>query len=153
VKLAASTCPFCAAELIPVRAQHARPVAFTRAAIFSAAALAACSDHKVPAPAPGSAHVGSSDDLENLLDDQPKHADHPAPADAEIDAAAQVAVAVDAGLAPDAGVDPQVAAEKRRQLQRKQIESEIRRQQELMRQKQHIMNKPYGAPPARRRVV
>jgi hypothetical protein len=158
VRVDVTACPFCATALPRARAVISRPSAFTRAAVFSAA-LAGCSDHKqAPAPHAGSAQQGS-DDLEQMLDDQPRTADHPMRDAAAIDAAVQVAEPVDAALAVDAGVDQQaLLAEKKRRAEerrRKLEEQQRREQQELFRQQQldHINAKPYGAPPARRRVV
>jgi hypothetical protein len=157
VRIAASSCPFCAAALPPGRAQYVRPGAFTRAAVFSAA-LAGCSDHKQPPPpAPGSAQQGS-DDLENLLDQQPRTADHPTPDAGAIDADVAVAATPDAAVAVDAGIDPQVLAAKKKvqEERRRRLEAEKRLRDQLLREQQvdvREMAKPYGAPPARRRVV
>lgn len=136
---------------------YVRPSAFTRAAVFSAA-LAGCSDHKQPpAPHAGSAQQGS-DDLEQLLDEQPRTAEHPTLDAAPVDAAVQVAQPIDAALPVDAGVDQQALAEKKRRAEERRRKLEQQRQEELQRevidrQRDHIEAKPYGAPPARRRVV
>ena len=165
------TCPFCAIALAPGRAQFVMPRGrITRAAIFSAA-LVACEGKQAETPKTTPAQTGSaaaSDDLEKLLDgDQgvvqrgmPMVA---APADA---AAMMIAATIDAGV-PDAGIDQQALAERKRQqalAQRKRLLEE-RKRRELERQRieqerldrqmrdMHQHAKPYGAPPARKRVV
>jgi hypothetical protein len=127
----------------------------SRAAVFSAA-LAACSSDK-PKEAP---KAQGSDDLEKLLDHQPREVEHaPAP---PVDAAEPIAISVDAAL-PDAGVD--VEAEKKRiaDAKKKKLAEKKRREDERMRREQEELQrqmiehrqqaKPYGAPPARRRIV
>jgi hypothetical protein len=137
------TCPFCACTLSPARAQRVVLVGrVSRAAVFSAA-LAACSDDKPKSQPPPPAH--GSDDLEKLLDDKPKveHADIAPPIDAAVVVEPDAAI-VDAAPPPDAGV---VVKKKRRKQEQQQ---ETVKQIDLDR----IQNaKPYGAPPARRRVV
>jgi len=135
------TCPFCARALSPSRAQRVVLIGrVSRAAVFSAA-LAACSDDK-PKPAPPPAQ--GSDDLEKLLDHEPKQAEHPdvpPPADAAEPIAQTIDAGVDAGLPPDAGVA-------RKKKKKQQIETitppDLDRIQNA---------KPYGAPPARKRIV
>ncbi|HTL33829.1 MAG TPA: hypothetical protein VL326_11925 [Kofleriaceae bacterium] len=157
VRVDATACPFCSTALPPGRAMYTRPGAITRAAVFSAA-LAGCSDHKQPpAPHAGSAPQGS-DDLEQLLDDQPRTAEHPMRDAAPVDAAVQVAQPIDAGPPVDAGVDQQALAEKKRRAEerRRKLEEQRRLQEQLQLEQlrnDHINAKPYGAPPARRRVV
>ena len=132
-------CPFCAHRFTPRAQQIALVGRVSRAAVFSAA-LAACSNDKPPAPAPPPAH--GSDDLEKLLDHDDRTVEHPAP---PIDAGVPEpdAAIVDAG-APDAGTpDAGVVIKKKKKLQ----------QQETIKIEQREMAKPYGAPPARRRVV
>jgi len=143
------TCPFCAASLPATRAQYRRPGAFTRAAIFSAA-IAGCSDHKQPpAPAPtpgGSAASSGSDDLEEMLDNDGRTVQHASPVDAAIDAPVDAsAVAIDAAVAPDAGV----VHNKRRIVPPPPPPPPP---PDLEWQRNNIP-KPYGAPPARRRLV
>jgi hypothetical protein len=162
VEIREIACPFCASQLPRLRPQWSLPSRLTRAAIFSAA-LAACSDDKPrpPAPQPGSGASGS--DLEKLLDGDHRTVDRPAPAiDAALPDATAIAAAVDAGVPPDAGIDPKVLAEakRRREAERRRKEQERLRQQqeqelELQRLKEDVRHhaKPYGAPPARRRVV
>jgi hypothetical protein len=133
------------------------PAAFTRAAVFSAA-LAGCSDHKPPpTPTQGSA-AQSDEELEKLLDYQPRTADHPIHDAAPVDAAVQIAEPVDAAVPVDAGVDQQALLKKKREQERlRRIEQQRREQEQLqqveVREHDHINAKPYGAPPARRRVV
>lgn len=154
VRVAAISCPFCNASLPRGGDRYSIPGAFTRAAVF-AAALAGCSDHQQPpAPASGSA-VQSDDDLEKLLDYQPRTADHPIHDAAPIDAPVQVAEPVDAAMPVDAGVDQQALLKKKREQERlRRIEQQRRQQEERLRVQDHqIEAMPYGAPPARRRVV
>jgi hypothetical protein len=159
-----TVCPFCASALPAQRPQHV-PLRgrLSRAAIFSAAAALVGCDSKPSTPAPVPAHgsgsgSGSADDLEKMLDVDQHVVDHPAPpADAAVDAIA-IAATVDAGVPVDAGVDPAVVAEqrRRREAERKRREQErLRREQQLIDQQIMRQNvaKPYGAPPARRRVV
>ena len=91
-------------------------------------------------------------------------------ADAGVDAVA-VGLAIDAGAPPDAGPDPAVArreaerrrreaerrdAERRRADEERRADDERRRVELELEQKlieQHHVAKPYGAPPARRRMV
>lgn len=170
-----TACPFCATSLPPQRSQFAFAARLTRAAIFSAAAVTAgaCKDSSkssaalqptAGSAAPGSAAgSGSADDLEKMLDADGRTVDHPAPvaADAGADGDAAVAAATDAGVPGDAGIDEakrkEIIREKRvdRDLQDKDEDVRRRHQRELERQKIKIQvnNKPYGAPPARRRVV
>ena len=131
------TCPFCAHALPPARAQHIVLLGrVSRAAVFSAA-LAACSDDKPKPPAP--APTQGSDDLEQLLDQQPQAVEHAPPIDAPIDAPSDAAL-VDAGVPPDAGI---VKKKKR-----------VRQETITVPPPDRIQNaKPYGAPPARRRIV
>jgi hypothetical protein len=141
------TCPFCARALPPMRAQHANVIGrVTRAAVFSAA-LAACGKDKpkeVPAPPPAQ----GSDDLEKMLD-EPRTVEHaavPPPIDAAV--IEPDAAVVDAGVSPDAGV-----VRKKKKQQQVQVKETEQEQIEKI-QREHIMNaKPYGAPPARRRIV
>jgi len=152
-------CPFCARALPAPRAQRAYVIGrVTRAAVFSAA-LAACSSDKPkqePPPAKG------SDDLEKLLDEKPEKVEHPdvvPPADA----AEALAQTVDAAVTSDAGVDVEaqkkklaerkkLAEQKKREAERREAER-LRAQEELLRNDQIHNAKPYGAPPARRRIV
>ena len=132
-------CPFCAHALPPARAQRIVLLGrVSRAAVFSAA-LAACADDKPKPPAPAPAQ--GSDDLEKLLDQQPQPVEH-APIDASLaDAAAPDAAVVDAGVPPDAGV----AKKKKKKQKVEEVPVKI--------EPDHIHAKPYGAPPARRRIV
>lgn len=150
-----TACPFCACRLPVSRAPRiVRLGRVSRAAVFSAA-LAACSEPaKQPPPAPAQGSDGS-DDLEQLLDQQRDHPrDHQprvvavpdagAPA-AAVDAAIEIATSpVDAGV-PDAGV----AVKKKQQRKQKKVDS-VDKQRVL---DYRYIAKPYGAPPARRRVV
>jgi hypothetical protein len=156
VRAGASICPFCDASLPRGGDRYTTPGAFTRAAVFSAA-LAGCSDHKQPpAPTQGSA-AQSDEDLEKLLDYQPRTAEHPMHDATPVDAAVQIAEPVDAAMPVDAGVDQQALKKKREQERLRRIEQQRREQEQLqqveVREHDHINAKPYGAPPARRRVV
>lgn len=136
------TCPFCERPLPPLRAQHLALVGrVSRAAVFGAA-LAACSgDKQPPAPAQPPPAQGS-DDLEQLLDNDGREVAHPdpPPSDAAVEPIADAAI--DAGV-PDAGVvkKKKVRTRHERELERQLDETRIH------------SAKPYGAPPARRRVV
>ena len=129
-------CPFCARALPRLRPQRiALAGRVSRAAVFSAA-LVACADKKPAAPP-----AQGSDDLEKMLDDKPKvdHADTPAPIDAADAAIADAGV--DAGVPPDAGV-----------VRKKKKKVEVLTAPPPP--DDRIINaKPYGAPPARRRIV
>lgn len=134
-------CPFCAHRFTP-KSQHIALIGrVSRAAVFSAA-LAACSKDKPPAPTPP---AQGSDDLEQLLDHDGSAVEHPTappPIDAAVvepDAATDAAIA-DAGV-PDAGV-PVKKKKKVENVPPPPPPPDAR-----------VMAKPYGAPPARRRVV
>lgn len=159
-------CPFCGSTALQ-RPQRAMPRGrLTRAAIFSAALVACESSPEAPRPAP-SGPVQGSDDLEKLLDVDQRVVDRPPPVDAmPADAASHVASSPpDAGRAAapiDAGVDPLIAERRRRERERRERErrerdEQLRREQEEQKQLQlddmRHHAKPYGAPPARRRVV
>lgn len=172
VSVGEATCPFCAAAVPVQRARRFAPGGrITRAAVFSAA-LVGCESkpEESPTAAPAPQHEGS-DDLEQLLDGDRHVVDRPAPrADAAVafvpaDATAIAASAIDAGVRADAGVDQRALAAKREKQQRDKREREQRERQERERierllDDQTVRNpdwqinaKPYGAPPARRRVV
>ncbi|HEY5922735.1 MAG TPA: hypothetical protein VIV11_13740 [Kofleriaceae bacterium] len=139
-----TACPFCARALAPRRAQHIVLIGrVSRAAVFSAA-LAACTEEK-PKPAPVPPAQGS-DDLEKLLDHQPRPVEPAAaPSDAAISDAAlaesDAAIVVDAGVRPDAGVV--------KKKKKKQTPEEVIQKPDF----DHHKAMPYGAPPARRRIV
>lgn len=131
----------------------------TRAAVFSAA-LAACSDKTADSPTPAPPPAQGSDDLEKLLDVEPSVVERPAPPDAASpDAASAVASAGDAGVPVDAGIDPAIAERKRREAAKRKLrEQQLREQRERELRAipdpdfRHLPT-PYGAPPARHRVV
>ena len=142
------SCPFCAHALPPLRAQRVSLTGrVSRAAVF--AAVAACSKDKPKPPPPPPAH--GSDDLEKMLDDQPRAAEHP---DA---VASDAAIAIDAPALADAGVDAAPP------------DAGVKKKKHRVQQQQHDdgqlvapppppwdpnnIPKPYGAPPARRRIV
>jgi hypothetical protein len=166
VSVAATACPFCAAAMPAQRARRFAPRGrITRAAVFSAALVGCETKQAAPTPAPAPQQQGS-DDLEKLLDDDHHIADRPTPppTDAAVagDATQLATGAIDAGVPADAGVDEAALAAKREKQQRekrRQREERERIQRELDAQKVlpdpdlHINAKPYGAPPARRRVV
>jgi predicted amidophosphoribosyltransferase len=158
VKHDETACPFCGTPFAAPAPRARRVVGrVTRAAIFSAA-LVACGKHDEPVPAP---KAGSAEHLDQDFNQLLGSAQTPAasPADAAV------------ALAPDAAVDAGKSDEERtRELQeaqqkkekdqqqhadaerrRRELEQErLREQQEI---RQHYNAKPYGAPPARRRVV
>jgi len=151
-------CPFCASALAPPRPRAPVVGRVTRAAVFSAA-LVACGgkkDEAKPAPPAGSAEKLDQDFNQLLGSAEASGAPH------AVDAAV-AAVAVDAPVAVDAGVSDE---ERTRQLQRVQEEQRKKREQLEQEQRQrtiddqriqqrdwHNVAKPYGAPPARRRIV
>lgn len=163
-----TACPFCGAELA---ASPPRTVAIvgrvTRAAIFSAALVACGTKHEEPKPAPPAGSAEKLDqDFNQLLGSAEPGSAQPGSA---------VAHASDAAVAADAAqvavpVDAMTDEERTRQLQhaqdqhkrdeeqalRRQREEDQRRREEQLRLQQQDFNqnaKPYGAPPARRRVV
>ena len=159
------TCPFCAGELPTQRPQRVLVGRLGRAAMLSAV-LAACDSKPADTPAPvlAPAHESGSgsDDLEQLLDVDHRVVERASPADAAVPDAAAIAQAPDAGLRPDAGVDPALAERKRRAAERRRekqrlealrLEEEQRQLRELHKMNHIERAKPYGAPPARRRVV
>jgi hypothetical protein len=149
VRVGVASCPFCATTLSALRARNSLPRALTRAAIFSAA-LAGCQNKSnAPAPTAGSATAGSA--VQHVADDA---AAAPVADAAEAmgsalgsgtGSAGSAAVADDAGVA-DAGV-PSAAELKKRKLER--LHEKRTKTEHVERQ----MAKPYGAPPARRRMV
>lgn len=147
VRASATACPFCDATLAPGRAQYVKPSAFARAAVFSAA-LAGCKDHKPPAPKPVPAQQGS-DDLENMLDQQARTADHPVTA--PIDAAVQVAAPEDAAVDKNQQTDAKKKRLEEIRQRRHEVDTDAHIHERVIHE--HINAKPYGAPPARRRVV
>ncbi len=147
-----TTCPFCARSAPEQRPQLAFAGRLTRAAIFSAAVVACDSKPAAPTPAPIPAQSDGAidDDLEKMLDVDRNTADRPAPpvTDAGLPDAT-VAVA-----APDAGIsDEQRKADEQAKRLRKQKALEHQKELERQRIRIQVNNKPYGAPPARRRVV
>jgi hypothetical protein len=163
VSVGETTCPFCAAAVPAQRARRFAPRGrITRAAVFSAALVGCESKQTAPTPVPAPQQQGS-DDLEKMLDGDHHVVDRPAPAtDAAVaaDATEIAAGAIDAGVPADAGVDEKALAEKREkqrkakerrlreERERKQLEDQVVRERDW-----HNIAKPYGAPPARRRVV
>jgi hypothetical protein len=139
-----TACPFCGCALpVPPAPRAVRIGRVSRAAVFSAALVACSNEPTKQAPPPSAQGSDGTDDLEELLDHQPHVVEVPdaAPMVEPIDAAVeQVASPVDAGV-PDAGT---AVKKKRRQQQT------IEKQQII--ERRH-MAKPYGAPPARRRIV
>lgn len=163
-----TACPFCRVALPRQRPQRAIPGGrLTRAAIFSAALVACESKQTQPRPTPAPVPAQGSDDLEKMLDGDQRVVDRPTPIDAAASPdATAIAATVDAGVPGDAGT--QLADKERRrkmiehqqqlQKQRERREKEERQRIEQQLDQQRIDNmrihaKPYGAPPARRRVV
>ena len=144
VRVASAACPFCAAALSGLRARNVIPRALTRAAIFSAA-LAGCHDHKKPPAATAGSAIGSAsapvaaDAAPGPGSDVGSNAGSAVNAFAPVDAGSVVdAGAADAGLG---AIDKVKMKEERDALRKKIHENRV-----------HTA-KPYGAPPARRRVV
>lgn len=141
VRLGVVSCPFCASALPALRARTFIPRAITRAAIFSAA-LAGCQDKKsTPAPAAGSAMGSALGSAAAVVPD-----DAPPPvADTAVSTADDAAVA-------DAGTESgSAAAMEKAKAQKIRLEKD-KKDADFLKQRQH-MAKPYGAPPARRRIV
>ncbi|MBV8755847.1 MAG: hypothetical protein JO257_01150 [Deltaproteobacteria bacterium] len=161
VKHDETACPFCGAPFAAPPPRNHRIVGrVTRAAIFSAA-LVACSKHDEPKPTPKPGSAEHLDQDFNQLLGSAEPGSGTAPGDAAV------------ALAPDATIDAGLSDEERtRQLQqaqeqkdrqrhadderrRREIEEQRLRQQQIQQDQiqQHYNAKPYGAPPARRRVV
>jgi pyruvate-formate lyase len=149
-------CPFCASALATPRPRAPVLGRVTRAAVFSAA-LVACGGKKDEAkPAAGSAeHLDQ--DFNQLLGSAEGSAP-PAAIDAGIaQVAADAPAAIDAGLTDEERTRQlQHAQEEQQRKRREQIEEQQQQQQLRVQQHQrdwHNVAKPYGAPPARRRIV
>lgn len=154
------TCPFCASAVPVQRPQRARAVSLTRAAIFSAAALASGCESKKPAPAPvpaqGSGAGTNNDDLEKMLDSEGHVADVPTIDSGLVDAGLVDAPLADASVPVDAGMsdEQKQRIQRQRDQRRREIEQrKLEQQQRELQIQQREMAKPYGAPPARRRIV
>jgi hypothetical protein len=163
VKHDETACPFCGAPFIAPAPRNARVVGrVTRAAIFSAA-LVACGKHEDPKPTP---KPGSAEHLDQDFNQLLGSAEvQQAPADAAVALASDAAV--DAGLSDEERTrqlqhaqdqQRQQQQQQQQQQQRQHADDERRRrelEQERLREQQDMMHnaKPYGAPPARRRVV
>lgn len=158
-----TNCPFCRRGISVQRPQFAFASKLTRAAIFSAAVVACDSKTAKPTPAPvptqaGSATGSGSDDLEKMLDADGRTVER---ADRVTDAGAAEAMAA----VSDGGLDGGVAATIRTPEEIRERKEQVRRDAEIVqekvrknREKQEELRiqhnaKPYGAPPARRRVV
>lgn len=148
VSIIETTCPFCARGVPLQRARFAFAGKLTRAAIFSAAVVGCDSKGTTkPAPVPAQHEQGSgSDDLEKMLDHDPQVVDHPPAIDAAVADSGAVAVTT------DASTDPSLADRKRAILKR---HLDDHRKQRLEEQQIKVQGPPmpYGAPPARRRMV
>lgn len=144
------SCPFCGAAIRVARAPRFVPRALTRAAVFSAA-LAACESGSrttaptsAPVPQQGSA---ADDDLEKMLDTDQRVVEHPVqtpPPPQVIDAG--VPVPIDAAVVDS--TPKRTKTRTKKQDTKKAVDivpDEIIDHRRLA--------KPYGAPPARRRVV
>ena len=154
VKHDETACPFCGAPFVAPAPRSARVVGrVTRAAIFSAA-LVACGKHDEPKPQPrGSAENLDQDFNQVLGSAEVQHA----PADAAVALAPDAAV--DAGKTDEERTRELQQAQEQKELQKQHADEERRRreleQQRVRQQQDNMMHnaKPYGAPPARRRVV
>ena len=170
-----TVCPFCARVVTAapyLRIQLRGRV--SRAAVFGAAlAACGCPHEDAPAKQPPPRELAPEPldrDFNELLGPATPAggAPRPKPVDAALPDAAIADAAVDAA-APDAGIDPQ-EAERRRlsrlegqriQRERERIERELEEKQRQVEQQRQIDEmrrrnpccKPYGAPPARRRLV
>lgn len=159
-----TTCPFCAAA-VTARPQRAfLRGRLSRAAVFSAALVACESKQSPPAPAPVPQQQGS-DDLETMLDGDQHVADQArvpvaptTPTDASLaDAGAIETATADAGVPADAGMDRAKILELKLEKDRRRREKRRKKMEEQLVQPppydQINIPKPYGAPPARRRLV
>jgi hypothetical protein len=157
-----TACPFCAASIRTRSLRRAPRGRITRAAVFSAALVACESKQPPPQPAPAPQQHGS-DDLEKLLDGDHHVADRPpppvAPADAAMaDATAIATAAQDAGVTLDAGMTPDKMLQLKTEKDRRLREKRRKKREEVIQVAppdpdwRHLA-KPYGAPPARRRLV
>ena len=144
-------CPFCGGPLAAPRRAAQIVGRVTRAAVFSAAVVACGGKKDAPAPKAGSAeHLDQ--DFNQLLGSAEGSAA------AQTGDAAVAPIAIDAPVAIDAGLTDE---ERTRQLQhaqeaeqrKKHEQEQQQQQQQIQRQNWHNVAKPYGAPPARRRIV
>jgi hypothetical protein len=150
VSIRETSCPFCGGSLPARRARFAVPRGFARAAVFSAA-LASCESKGNDAkPAAPTVQQGS-DDLEKMLDPSGEVGSTQPRAVTPDAAVADAAAAVDAGT--DAGIDAAVAPKKKVERKRKQHVDDEPVAVPDPYPREHQIPKPYGAPPARRRVV
>jgi hypothetical protein len=152
VRVGVASCPFCATSLPVLRARNSVPRALTRAAIFSAALAGCQTKSKAPSPSAGSAtapvqHVADDAAPAPVADAAEAMGSATGSAGSATGSAGSAAVADDAGLA-DAGVGSADAL-KQRKLDRLHEKRDRKTIDHVERQ----MAKPYGAPPARRRIV
>lgn len=154
-----SACPFCGCVVVE-RPRLASPRGkLTRAAVFSAALAGCNSKQEPPKPAPAPAQQQGSDDLEKMLDGD-HHVDRPAaPVDASV-AMEPVDAAVMASQPVDAGSPLDVAVPTRGHGHHVRVHKEgppppppPPPPDDPNNPNWHANPKPYGAPPARRRLV
>lgn len=150
VALGERGCPFCGAAIRAARAQRFVPRALTRAAVFSAA-LAACESGSrttapasAPVPQQGSA---ADDDLEKLLDTDQRVVEHPVQTPPPPPPALS-----DAGVPTDAAVVDATPKRTKTRRQKQDTKQAVDIVPDEIIDHRHLA-KPYGAPPARRRVV
>jgi hypothetical protein len=155
-------CPFCASAVTARPQRVSVRGRLSRAAVFSAALVACESKQPPPQPAPAPQLQQGSDDLEKMLDGDQHVADRPVVApppatDASLaDAGAIATQAIDAGVPVDAGMDrAKILEHKRKERIRREREEQQREPPPPPPPPYDHMNipKPYGAPPARRRLV
>jgi hypothetical protein len=148
VRVSAASCPFCAIALSGLRARNVIPRSFTRAAIFSAA-LAGCGEHKKPpAPTAGSA-IGSA--AAPVAADAAPGPGSDVGSNAGSTAGSDALAPADAGSVADAGTADAGRGSAANSAQLKEERDALRKKIHEDRIRQ--MAKPYGAPPARRRIV
>ena len=154
VKHDETACPFCGAPFVAPAPRSARVIGrVTRAAVFSAA-LVACHKQEEPKPAP---KTGSAEHLDQDFNQLLGSAEvQQAPADAAVAVAADAAI--DAGKSDEERTRELQHAQQVEQQQKQHADDERRRrelEQQRLRDQENMMHnaKPYGAPPARRRVV
>ena len=159
-----TACPFCATALPPQRSQFAFAARLTRAAVFSAAVVGAgaCKDSSKssaalqPTTAGSAAATGSA--TGSATDASTPPVDHTAPVTVT-DGGVDDAAIADAGASGDAGVvlneqQRNEIIKKKEQDRGDNVDDGRRREiQRDLRRKMQQNAKPYGAPPARRRIV
>ncbi len=148
-------CPFCDSALATPRPRAPVVGRVTRAAVFSAALVACGGKHDDAKPAPHGSAEHLDQDFNQLLGSAEGSA-QPGANDAGVaQVVADAAVAVDAGLSDEERTRQLQRAQEdeQRKKQQQQQQREIEDQRRVQQRDWHNVAKPYGAPPARRRIV